>query len=62
MLNVNKATTQKEMRYTIMMNVIKKFAEAFNENKASVICGMAMMCGNANAYAMYAAMTNAECK
>jgi hypothetical protein len=62
MLNVNKQSNRKEMRYTIMMNVIKKFAEAFNENKASVICGMAMMCGNANAYAMYAAMTNADRK
>jgi hypothetical protein len=62
MHNVNKATKRKEMRYTIMINVIKKFAEAFNESKASVICGMAMMCGNANAYAMYEAMTNADRK
>jgi hypothetical protein len=45
-----------------MMNIIKKFAEEFNEKKASIICGMAMMCGNANAYAMYEAMTNADRK
>jgi hypothetical protein len=50
------------MRYTLMMNVIKKFAEAFNENKASLICGMAMMNGCSNVYTMYKAMNNADRK
>jgi plastocyanin domain-containing protein len=40
-----------------MMNVFKKFAEAYNENKAAVICGMAMMNGNTNVYSLYEALT-----
>jgi hypothetical protein len=39
----NKTTAKKEV--IIMMNVFKKFAEAYNENKVAVICGMAMMKG-----------------
>jgi plastocyanin domain-containing protein len=42
----------------IMMNVFKKFAEAYNENKVAVICGMAMMNGNTNVYPLYEAMTD----
>jgi hypothetical protein len=44
----------------MMMNVFKKFAEAYNENKATVICGMAMMSGNVVVYPIYEAMTNAN--
>jgi hypothetical protein len=45
-----------------MMNVLKKFAEAYNENKAVVICGMAMMNGSTNVYPLYKAMTDASNK
>jgi hypothetical protein len=40
-----------------MMNLIKKFAEAYKENQATVICGMSMMSGNANVYPLYLALT-----
>jgi plastocyanin domain-containing protein len=52
----NKTTAKKEV--IIMMNVFKKFAEAYNENKVAVICGMAMMNGNTNVYPLYEAMTD----
>jgi plastocyanin domain-containing protein len=52
----NKTTEKKEVG--IMMNVFKKFAEAYNENKAAVICGMAMMNGNTNVYPLYEALTD----
>jgi plastocyanin domain-containing protein len=45
-----------------MMNVFKKIVEAYNENKVTVICGMAMMSGNANVYPLYEAMTDASNK
>jgi plastocyanin domain-containing protein len=45
-----------------MMNVFKKFAEAYNENKVTVICGMAMMNGSTNVYPLYKAMTDASNK
>jgi hypothetical protein len=45
-----------------MMNVFKKFAEAYKENKVTVICGMAMMNGSANVYSLYEAMTDANNK
>jgi plastocyanin domain-containing protein len=52
----NKTTAKKEV--IIMMNVFKKFAEAYNENKVAVICGMAMMNGNTNVYPLYEALTD----
>jgi hypothetical protein len=45
-----------------MMNIIKKFAATFNENMATVICGMAMMNGCTNTFTMYKAMTDADRK
>jgi plastocyanin domain-containing protein len=52
----NKTTAKKEV--IIMMNVFKKFAEAYSENKVAVICGMAMMNGNTNVYPLYEALTD----
>jgi hypothetical protein len=40
-----------------MMNLFKKFTEAYKENQATVICGMSMMCGNSNVYPLYRALT-----
>jgi hypothetical protein len=57
-VNKQKRKTMIEMRYINMMNIIKKFAEAYNENKLTVICGMSMMTGNTNIYQLYKAMTD----
>jgi hypothetical protein len=38
--------------------LIQKFAEAYNENKASMLCGMALMSGYPIAFTMYKTMTH----
>jgi plastocyanin domain-containing protein len=56
----DKAKTTIENEVYIMMNVFKRFAEAYKENEVTVICGMAMMSGNTNVYPLYQALTDAN--
>jgi hypothetical protein len=57
LVNKQNENNDRKNEVYIMMNVFKKFAEAYNENKVAVICGMAMMNGNTNVYPLYEAMT-----
>jgi hypothetical protein len=52
----------REKRYIMRNSFFRGIVEAYKENAATVVCGMAMMSGQTNVYQMYRSLQDSENK